>query len=270
MTVTSKLLALFRCDQQLRGLQTRLRAADRFLTEQERQLKDEETRLSTTIADLKRARTSTAGSEGEAGTIDARAAQLREQMNTARTNKEYSAFLTELDALKKRKKDIEDSALETMGKFETLTKQSDALTIARDDRKKIVETAKKDRDTKAAEIKDRVEELKSQRSKLAADVPGDILKIFEELVNRLDDEAMAPVQELDRRNHEWTCGACQVVVPVQVLNDIAAGKFTRCKSCTCILFTEEDVVSKKSPKDEVVVKKTKAKALKKVEAKAEI
>lgn len=248
MTVTEQLLKLFRCDQQLRGLQTRLTAADRFLAEQQRQLGEAESKLATLEADLKKLKVSVLGQEGEAGSIDTRMAQLREQMNAARTNKEYSAFLTELDVLKKRKKEIEDGQLEQMGKVEGAEKVVVEARAKRDERVGIVDQAKRDRTAKEAEIKERLEELRSQRAALTQGIPGDVLKVFEELVNRLEDEAMAPVQVLDRRNHEWTCGACQVVVPVQVLNDISAGKFTRCKSCTCILYTDEDVTSKKPPK----------------------
>lgn len=264
MTVTAQLVSLFRCDQQLRGLQTRLTAADRFLAEQERQLKDASTKLAGLEGDLKKVKVAVNGQEGEAEAIEARMAQLREQMNAAKTNKEYSAFLSELDTLKKRKKEIEDGALEQMGKVEGIEKTHAEAKSKRDERQGIVEQAKRDRATKEAEIRDRVGELKAQRATLTQGIPPEILRVFEELVGRLGDEAMAPVQVLDRRNHEWTCGACQVVVPVQVLNDISAGKFTRCKSCTCILYTEEDVTSKKPPKmDKDTVESTKKAAKKK-------
>ncbi len=248
MTVTEQLLKLFRCDQQLRGLQTRLTAADRFLAEQSRLLKEAETKLATLEADIKKLKVSVSGQEGEAGSIDARMAQLREQMNAARTNKEYSAFVLELDVLKKRKKEIEDGQLDQMGKVESAEKGVTEARAKRDERQVIVEQASRDRAAKEAEIKDRVDELRGQRATLSKDIPADVLKIFEDLVARHGDEAMSALHVVDRRNHEWACGTCQVVVPVQVLNDISAGKFVRCKSCTCILFAEEDVTSKKPPK----------------------
>lgn len=260
MTVTAQLLSLFRCDQQLRGLQTRLVAADRFLNEQVRLLNEAIAKLSAIEADHKKAKVAVSGQEGEAGSIDARMATLREQMNAARTNKEYSAFLSELDTLKRRKKEIEDGQLEHMGKMEAAEKARTEAVTRRDDRQVIVEQAKRDRAAKEAEIKDRVDELKAQRAELAKALPADVLRTFEELVHRLGDDAMAAVNVHDRRNHEWTCGACQQMVPVQVLNDISQGKFTRCRSCTCFLYTEEDVTSKKPPKADAETVKSRKKA----------
>ena len=61
----------------------------------------------------------------------------------------------------------------------------------------------------------RVTELKKQRDAVAKEVPADALAILEELIARRGDDAMAHVEVLDRRNHEWTCGACMMALPVQ-------------------------------------------------------
>lgn len=249
MTVTASLLRLFRVDQQLRGLQTRLHAADRFLAEQERQFKELDVKHSALVTQLRQIKAAQGGYEGEVATVDARVATLREQMNAARTNKEYSAFLTELNTLKAQKEALEKDQIDSMEKIEALGKQIESATSQRGERTKMVEKARSDRSTKEAEIKDRVAELRTQRAALAKEVPADVLAILEDLIARRGDEAMAHVEVLDRRNHEWTCGACMMALPVQHINAIAAGKFTRCSNCQCILFTEEDVVSKKIKKE---------------------
>lgn len=249
MTETAKLLRLYRVDQQLRGLRTRLDAAEKFLAEQERQLRDLQQRQAQTASELKKLKAAISSDEGEVAGVDERIARIREQMNAAKTNKEYSAFLAELSHLKARKDEIEKHELEEMSKVEALERQLAELTQQLSQRQTIAAQARSDRDAREAEIRDRLNELSAQRDALRAEVPSGIAKAFEDMVRLHGDLAMAAVEVLDRRNHEWTCGACQMTLPVETINHISAGRVTRCVSCRCFLYTEEeDIVSKKEPR----------------------
>jgi predicted nucleic acid-binding Zn-ribbon protein len=263
MTVTAKLLRLFRVDQQLRGLRSRLDGAERFLNEQTKQLKDLETKHSTMSADLKKLKTAVAGDETESKTIQARIDSLREKMNATKTNKEYSALVTEVKNLEAKKKTLEDGELDRMGKSEDLAKQDAEMLAKIEERRLIANKAKEDRDAKAAEIKDRLAELVSERAEAAKDVPADVLRVFEDQVLRKGDDAMVRVEVLDRRNHDWACSGCFMALTVETINKLSTGGFTRCNNCECILYTEEDVVSKKKPKDNEDVAKSRKKVSKK-------
>lgn len=241
MTVTAKLLRLFRVDQQLRGLRSRLDAAERFLAEQQRLLKDLDTRHAAASAAVKTAKVAINTDEHEAQGVDARMAQLREQMNAARTNKEYSAFLTELNTLKARKDEFEQHEL---GQMETLQKAERDLAdldAQRDERVKMADKAKSERDARESEIRVRLDELTAERVKLVADVPKDALKAYDDLSRARGDDAMAQVEVLDHRAHEYTCSACQMTLPVETINYIVKGSLVRCSSCQCILFTETEL-----------------------------
>jgi hypothetical protein len=246
MSVTAALLKVFRVDQQLRGLKSRLHAAERFLAEQEKLLKGVEDKHSQLSAQLKQLKVSISGEEGEAASIDARMAKLREAMNSAKTNKEYSAFLAELDALKKKKKEIEDAELAQMGQVESLQKQILEQAKARDERKAIITKARADRDERAAEIKGRVDELSTQRDELVKSVPAEALRVLDEMSAKKGDEAMSPVEVIDRRAHEWSCGSCMMTLTVETVNSLSVGRLTRCHSCKVVLFSEEDLVSQKA------------------------
>jgi predicted nucleic acid-binding Zn-ribbon protein len=88
MTVTEKLLRLFRVDQQLDGLQSRLRGAEKFLDEQTRQGETLGAQLRTQQTQLKQAQAQALDEESQAKSFDARIEKLRDQMNSAKTNKE--------------------------------------------------------------------------------------------------------------------------------------------------------------------------------------
>jgi predicted nucleic acid-binding Zn-ribbon protein len=267
MSVTAQLLKVFRVEQQLRGLKSRLHTAEKFLAEQEKQLAGLTAQHTKLASEHKGLRATIAGEETETASIDARMAKLRDQMNNSKTNKEYSAFLAELNSLKGKKDEIEKAELGQMERVEAIKKQVDELAKSIAERETIVAKARKDVADRAAEIKDRVDELSAQRSDLAKDVPGDALKFLADATVLHVDEAMSVVEVIDRRNHEWSCSNCQMTLPVELVNAISMHKLTRCNSCKCILFTEEDVVSKKAPKNGEVDNEDIVKSKKRVAAK---
>src|SRR5215813_632573 len=123
MTVTSQLLELFRVDKQLRGLRSRLDAAERFLQQQKSLQTDLKTRASALESQARQMKASAGSSEGEAKRLEERIAGLREQMNSAKTAKEYNAFLSELGTFKDQKTAAEEEALGVMSKLEELNKE---------------------------------------------------------------------------------------------------------------------------------------------------
>jgi uncharacterized protein len=178
---------------------------------------------------------------------------LREQMNSAKTNKEYKALLTEVNTLKADRSRIETGALEQMTRSDELTKLLAELEAQHAEREKLQKVAADDRGKKAEENKDRVSELEAQRKQYADDVPADVMAIYAALLQQKGDEAMAPVEELDRRRHEYTCGACQMAVPMETVSTLMSGRssgapITRCVSCGSILYLEQEAAERLQPK----------------------
>ncbi len=243
MSVTKQLLEVFRVDKQLRGLRSRLDQAERFLGLQRTQLTELEGQASGLKSESKKLRAVLSNDEGEAARIEAKIASLRESMNSSKTSKEYNAISTELGSLKDQKSQIEDRVIAQLSKADESEGKLKTLTTQAQERAKIVERAQADRDAKEAEVKDRLNELTAQRATLAKEIPADTMKIFEELIRIRGDEAMSHVEVVDRRAYEYSCGSCMMTLPVESVASITAGKFTRCVSCHCILYTEEtDIV----------------------------
>lgn len=248
VSVTAKLLRLYRVDGQLRGLQSRLAAAERFLAEQTRLLEQLNAKRAGLEAQVKQLAVGAAGHEGEIARLDARAAQLRDQMNATKTNKEYQAFLVELNTIKVDRSRLETAALEQMTRSDELKAQLAQLDAERVEREKMRQVAAGERDKRHEEIRERVAELKAQRESLAAEVPGAVLAVFEQLVRQRGDGAMSPLEEQDRRRHEYTCGGCMMAMPVEAINTLLTrGDLTRCVSCGCILYLEEATVQAMQP-----------------------
>lgn len=240
MSVTSQLRKVFEVDQAISGLTSRLQSADRFLAEQQRQLEELDTKVGAVEGESKKQKHSQLTSEKEVTLLDAKLEQLREAMGTARTNKEYAVFLTELNTIKAQKDEKEKAQLEMMEKVEANAGQVSALQTSQVERRGLVARADSERSARQAEIAGKLEELKAKRVLLIKDIGAEHLKLLAELEHRLEENAMAKLYEIDRRNHEWACSSCMRAVPVQAISMILKGQLTRCSNCTCILYADED------------------------------
>lgn len=240
MDVTRKLLKVFRVDQQIRGLQSRLRGAERFLKEQVRQLSEIETTRTSIQGQLRQLKASVSNLELETKQIDQHIEELRDRMNQAKTNKEYKALLTEVNTFKERRGALDDNELGHLDKVEKLETQLAELEAAHEERTKLREVAEQDRKKREDEIRDRLEELKRQRAELVADVPPDALDVYERLLAERGEDAMAPLEVVDRKRHEYICGSSMMSVPMETAMSLLSGKLTLSPNDGCILYLTEE------------------------------
>lgn len=249
MTVTGKLLSLYHVDCQLSGLSSRLRAAERFLAEQSRRLTELEAACESKSREVKRLKAAAANQENEIAVIDGRINAARERMNSASTNKEYKALLLEVNMLRDSKSEQETEVLAILERVETLTREEAELAAKIETQRKVVEVARSARDEKEAEIRDRLEELKARREEMAREVPADALSSYGVLFDQRGEEAMAPLQELDRKRHEFSCGACMMAIPLDLVTALMShGNLTRCVSCGVILYLDEKLAEAIQPR----------------------
>ncbi len=242
MSATASLLALYRVDQQIRGLSARLWQAEAYLTEQQRQIADIEQRRESLSAQVRQLGATAHNDENESKGLETRIAALRERMNGAQTSKEHSAILTEINTLKADKGLMEERALESMGKLDTVRAQLAEIEAEYAERDKVRTVAAAERDRRASEIKDRLEELNREREVAVNNVTAPVLNEYTRMINQGLEEVMAPIEEQSRRGMEYTCGSCYTHLPIeQVSILLKRGDLTKCPACKVILYMEEEL-----------------------------
>jgi len=244
MTVTDQLLRLHKVDRRLRELRSRLASAERYLKLQDQQLADLARRREALSAQVRQLQATVHNDESEMAGLDEKIAKLRDQLNSAKTSREYSAFLTEINTFKADKDQIEERALEGMQRLDELKANLEALDAEHDERKGIRDVAESDLKQREADAKDQLEKLIAEREEAANEVPRDALAVFDSIAARIEphEDVMAPIEEHSRRSMEYACGGCQTMLPVELVSRLLGkGDLTRCVSCGSILFMEESL-----------------------------
>jgi len=241
MNPTAKLYKLFLVEKQLRGLRSRLDSAERFLKQQQTLSADLAEQIETVGAQLKHHQAASLERENEAATLEEKIEHLRDQMNNAKTNREYKAFLSEVNTFKTEKDRAEAEAIELIEKTEEVKAQLAGLKEQNAERVKMVGVAKSQRKERAAEIKGRVAELEKEYLVCEADVPASALKDYKHLLERRSDEdPMAAVEVHDRKRHIYNCSACMIELPTETVSALLShGGITHCVSCQLILYLDE-------------------------------
>jgi len=240
MGLVDNLLNLYRVDAQVRGLRSRLQSAERYLNAQTKQLNDLHQQQQELTTRRKQVQATIATIEVEIKSIDDRLEKLRGELNSAATNKQYTALLTELNTVKESRSKAEDRMLGDMEQLESIQKQLTDLEPQVAERNKVRDVAQAQLNERRNDVGQRLSELEAEREKAAAVVPPDALTIFEQIADHYDGESMAPIEQVGRR--EFACGACNIGIPLQMsLAALQSDSFVRCPSCGRILYMQDEM-----------------------------
>ena len=102
MSLIEDLLELNLVERQLRGLQSRVGSAETFFNAQNRQMNELLQRQEELQTRRKQRQVAVNGFETDTKAMDERLEKLRNELNTAETTKQYSAYLEEMNTLKKK------------------------------------------------------------------------------------------------------------------------------------------------------------------------
>ena len=88
------------------------------------------------------------------------------------------------------------------------------------------------------EVGGKLEELESERDAAGEHLSDDVRKTFDRLSHTYDGEAMAEIEEQDRRRMEYTCGGCYTLITVESVNALLTrpDQLTTCGTCNRILY----------------------------------
>lgn len=243
MSLHEKLQQLYLLDKQVRGFQGRLDNSLKRLAVQKSKLEQSNQQHDELHAQLKQTQTTASSLENQSKDIEQRIERLRVQMQTVKSNKEYSAVLIEVNTLKEDKSQLEDQALAQLSEVDRLNEELQLITAQIEQQKKLAAGAETEVQTCRDEIGKELDELNVSRAAAELEIPSEARSVFNRMADNYEGEAMASVTEVSRRHREYTCNGCYMSIPVERVNAliIQQDQMILCPSCNRILFIEHEL-----------------------------
>ena len=167
--------------------------------------------------------------ELDVGTRQQTIARLRTQQYETRKNDEFQAIGHEIERYEKEISSIEDRELELMEQADNLKLEVGTEEKKAAGAKESIARQLKDLDEKSKTLTSRLEELKNERSDLAATIDEDLLDRFDRLFASKGDAAVVALE------HD-VCTGCHMKVTTATANRVKSGKeIVSCEQCGRIL-----------------------------------
>lgn len=173
------------------------------------------------------------GRESKLLSVEDNLKKLSSRLFEVKTNKEYTALLHEIDAMKNEKSASEDSIIGILDSIENQKAEIKRL----EDEYKNKETAANDEigklENQMKDYQDKINELELRRNEIIVNIDKDVLSNYEKVLKNKNFLAVVKVEK------EICCG-CNINVPPQIVNEIRKKKeIISCQHCSRILYWEE-------------------------------
>jgi predicted nucleic acid-binding Zn-ribbon protein len=242
--VLSSLVKLQSVENRLRAVKTKLSRCRRGVIFQENQLRVLQNELEAKLEEIRLTRIQADRLELELKSRDEHIAKFRAALNVAKSNKEYSAILTELNTSKADNSKLESQVLDLMKNIET--DESACLETQQqiDQQKEKLNQVRKETEVKTGEYEKQIDEIQSEWDESSATIPQETLDMFKRVADTYDGEALAAAEEQGRlKNQSFSCGGCFMGLTAETVNQLMTkDDIIRCSNCSRILVLKDSEI----------------------------
>ncbi|MBC7785093.1 MAG: hypothetical protein H7144_14760 [Burkholderiales bacterium] len=241
------LVRLFMAETDLREAQRRLDAVTKNVRLQQRKVEDLTQRHQTAHSELTHLKAKTGEYELDIKAHDGKIDQFREQQAQAQTNREYQAFLVQINTHKVDRAKSEEESLKLMEQVEALQKEHDTLVAQLAAEISKLEEMRSSIDQRVKELTAEVDAARPNRDTAAEAVPVKALDTFNRLASKFDGEAMAPIEKPHPKREEYICAVCNLDLTLDVYNRLhSRDELVMCPSGNHLLYIPADLPPEKA------------------------
>ena len=238
--VLNGLIKLQSVENRLRAVKSKLARCRRTVIFQENQLRALQNGLEAKKEEIKMTRVQVDRFELDLKHRDETISRLRAALNMAKTNKEYSAILTELNTSKADNSKVEGQALDLMKNIEADQAASAEIQEQIDEHMAKLDQLRKGNEVKAVEHEAEIAEIQVEWDAAAKDIPSEALQVFNRVAETYDGEAVAVAGKQNEKVEVFSCGGCFMGIPAEIINRLMTrDEIIRCSNCTRILILKE-------------------------------
>ena len=168
-------------------------------------------------------------------------AKLRASLNSAKTNKEYAALLTQLNTMKADNSKVETQTLELMKDIESDESECGEIQKQIDEQKQTLDQTRKESEVLARKYQKQINEIQTEWDQVAKSIPAKKLEIFNRVAETYDGQAVVGVDQQEGNKGAYSCGGCFMGVPAESVNMLMTkDDIIRCPNCTRILVLSSE------------------------------
>ena len=160
-------------------------------------------------------------------------AKTKVKLSAVKTNKEYSAIIVEVDAVKEKILALEDQELELMELLEEKERGLPPLKANCKEEEEKFNAYKLKKEAEAERTEKELEVIRPRRSQVANALEAKLLEHYSKVFKARDGLAVVVI-------HENICQGChQQILPQQVIDVKVGETINHCEQCSRILYWEE-------------------------------
>jgi predicted nucleic acid-binding Zn-ribbon protein len=168
--------------------------------------------------------------EGDLALIETKRTRYKEQLDTVKTNKEYTGLQHEIEQVSIAIRQIEDQILIQMEEAEQLKAKLEEAQKAKAAEEKVLEGDRSVLEGQAAKLREELEDLQKQRQGWIDQILPPTMLIYERTAQARRGIAMAEAKDA-------MCRECHVRIRPQLFQEIKRNdSIITCESCSRILF----------------------------------
>lgn len=230
---TELLRTLHRIHRQRSDLQSRLDRGPRQIKASEQANAAAAKALEDAKAALKKARLATDEKQLQLKTREQRVADLQGKLNTAASNREFSAFKEQIAADQQANDVLSDEILESLEHLDELEAVVRQREEELEQRQKDHQALVKEIDTRTETLRKDLERVETQRAEAEALLPAAVKVDYDRLIGSRGEEGLAPIEG-------QSCSGCYQTLSVQMIDQLRLSKFVCCPSCGAWMYLPEN------------------------------
>lgn len=234
--VLNGLIKLQSVENRLRALKAKLVRCRRNVIIQENQVRSLQNVLEAKSEEIQLTKIQSDRLELELRAGDETISSLRASLNTAKTNKLYTAVLTRLNTTKADNAKVESQILEFLKDIETDELECEKIKAQIEEQKQTLEQTRRETELLAAKYEAEIDQIQAEWDQLARTIPAEPLQIFRRVAETYDGEALAVVEQQEGKTAAYSCGGCFMGITAESVNVLMTkDDIIRCPNCTRIL-----------------------------------
>ena len=231
------LLSLQEIETQLWSLRESLNSRKRSVSAQQRKLQQMQEQVLIKADQLKHTQANAASLELDLQTQESAIGKLRNALNAAKSNKEYSSILSQINSDKAENARLEERVLVLLAQIDQVRAECQQARQQIEQGRVQLETLQKDLEYEQAKNAQRLAQLQASKDELASSLPPQVLQQFERVGQNYDGQSMAAVISMGRRQVTYSCSGCHMGITMDTVDVLMSkDEIRQCPNCRRLLY----------------------------------